>query len=72
MCRVLAYLGEPILLDELLYRNENSLVNQSVSPGLMSFLNIGGFGLAAWDSDSRSPGLPFTYRTPGVPGSIET
>jgi hypothetical protein len=29
MCRLVAYLGEPILLDELLYRPKNSLILQS-------------------------------------------
>jgi glutamine amidotransferase len=67
VCRILAYLGEPVLLDELLFEAENSLVSQSVAPGLMSLLNIGGFGVVAWDSDSREPSSPFTYRTPGVP-----
>ena len=64
---MLAYLGQPVLLDDLLYGSDNSLVSQSVAPGLMSLLNIGGFGLVAWDSESRTRDVPFTYRTPGVP-----
>ncbi len=67
MCRVLAYLGEPVLLDDLLYAPDNSLVNQSVAPALMSLLNIGGFGIAAWDRGSAVPEVPYTYRTPGLP-----
>jgi glutamine amidotransferase len=67
VCRILAYLGEPVLLDELLFEAENSLVSQSVAPGLMSLLNIGGFGVVAWDAGSREPEAPFSYRTPGVP-----
>ncbi len=63
----MAYLGEPAVLDELLFEAPNSLVRQSVAPGLMSMLNIGGFGLAAWDAASHEPHVPFTYRTPGVP-----
>jgi glutamine amidotransferase len=33
----------------------------------MELLNLGGFGLAAWDSRSPNPSRPFTYRTAGVP-----
>ncbi len=67
MCRVLAYMGRPRPLDELLFGADNSLVRQSVAPDLMSLINIGGFGLVAWDGDSRSPEQPYSYRTAGVP-----
>ena len=67
MCRVWAHLGEPLLLDEPLFEADNSLITQSVSPSLMSLLNIGGFGLLAWDADSRTPHEPYAYRTPNVP-----
>lgn len=67
MCRVLAYLGDPIALHGPLFETENSLVTQSVAARLMSLLNIGGFGLTAWDAHSPDPERPFTYRTPGVP-----
>jgi predicted glutamine amidotransferase len=67
VCRVLAYLGDPIPLHGPLFETENSLVTQSVAARLMSLLNIGGFGLTAWDANSPDPGRPYTYRTPGVP-----
>ena len=67
MCRVLAYLGDPVPLHGPLFEAENSLVTQSVAARLMSLLNIGGFGLTAWDAFSHEPGIPYTYRTPGVP-----
>jgi len=67
MCRVWAHLGDPMLIDEPLFGAENSLITQSVSPSLMSLLNIGGFGLLAWDSESRAPEEPYAYRTPNVP-----
>jgi glutamine amidotransferase len=67
VCRVMAYLGEQRLLDDLLFGSDNSLVSQSVKPSLMSLLNIGGFGVLAWDAESVSPEAPFAYRTPGVP-----
>lgn len=67
MCRVAAHLGNAQSLDDLLFTAENSLVSQSVSPQLMSLLNIGGFGVVAWDEQSEDPDLPFSYRLPGVP-----
>ena len=47
MCRVLAYLGEPVLLDNLLYAPDNSLVRQSYAPQHLRMLNLAGFGLTA-------------------------
>src|SRR5258708_10926553 len=67
VCRVVAYLGEPIVMDDLLFSSEQALVSQSVRPALMSLLNIGGFGMVAWDASSPSPETPFSYRTPDVP-----
>jgi glutamine amidotransferase len=67
MCRILAYLGEPLSLDGPLFAADNSLVTQSLSPRLMSLLNIGGFGLVAWEAASREPERPYSYRTPNVP-----
>lgn len=67
MCRVLAYLGEPVLLDELLYAPDNSLVRQTYAPQRLRMLNLAGFGVAAWDPASRGPREPYTYHTPGLP-----
>jgi len=67
MCRVLAYLGHPVLLDDLLYKPDNSLVRQSYDPKMMRMLNLAGFGMAAWDGQSHDPKNPFTYRTPSLP-----
>ena len=67
MCRVLAYLGAPAIVDDLLYRGDVSLVRQATDSRLMDLLNLGGFGLAAWDPRSPEPSRPFTYRTAGVP-----
>ena len=50
MCRFAAYLGEPVLLEDLLYEPDGALVRQAVDAELMSLLNLGGFGLAAWDA----------------------
>lgn len=67
MCRVLAYVGDPVELDGPLFVAENSLIRQSVAARLMSSLNIGGFGLVAWEESSRHPERPFVYRTTSVP-----
>ncbi|MDH3626707.1 MAG: class II glutamine amidotransferase [Acidobacteriota bacterium] len=67
MCRVLAYLGEPVVLDQLLFRPDSSLIQQTYAPRMAAMLNLAGFGLIAWDSDSHNPSVPFTYRTTAVP-----
>lgn len=46
MCRLMAYLGSPIIVDKLLYQPKNSLVNQSVNAKeLEEPLNGDGFGI---------------------------
>lgn len=67
MCRVLAYLGEPVLLDHLLFKSDNSLIHQTYDPKMSTMLNLAGFGLAAWDRTSFDPVTPFRYRTTAVP-----
>ena len=68
MCRVLAYLGEPLPVRNLLFDPEYSLVRQSYSPRMMNtFLNLAGFGMQAWDPASLQPEDPFTYRATTLP-----
>jgi glutamine amidotransferase len=68
MCRILAYIGEPVPLQTLLFGTDNSLVRQSYSPRMMNtFLNLAGFGMKAWDPVSRRPEDPFTYRSTTLP-----
>ena len=68
MCRVLAYLGEPLPVRSLLFDPEYSLVRQSYSPRMMNtFLNLAGFGMQAWDPASLEPEDPFTYRATTLP-----
>jgi glutamine amidotransferase len=68
MCRVLAYLGEPLPVRNLLFDPDQGLVAQSYSPKLMNkFLNLGGFGMHAWDPGSLRPEEPFTYRATTLP-----
>ena len=55
-------------MQHLLYDTDNSLVRQSYSPKLMNtFLNLGGFGMKAWDPASLRPEDPFTYRATTLP-----
>jgi glutamine amidotransferase len=68
MCRILAYLGEPLPVRNLLFDTDNGLVRQSYSPRMMhKFLNLAGFGMTAWDPTSLRPEQPFTYRATSVP-----
>jgi len=68
MCRILAYLGEPLLARHVLFDTDNSLVRQSYSPRMMNtFLNLAGFGMKAWDPTSLRPEEPFTYRATTLP-----
>src|SRR3989338_7005220 len=69
MCRALIYLGTPILLEDLLYKPDSSLVIQSYNPKLMTEVrqNLGGFGMVAWDDASHNSGMPYLYRTHLLP-----
>jgi glutamine amidotransferase len=68
MCRVLAYLGEPISLEHVLFGTDSSLARQSYSPRMMeTFLNLAGFGLVAWDPRSVRADDPFIYRVTTLP-----
>jgi glutamine amidotransferase len=68
MCRVLAYLGEPLALDHVLFETDSSLVRQSYRPRMMAtFLNLAGFGMVAWDPRSVRADDPFTYRVTTLP-----
>ncbi|NQV98952.1 MAG: class II glutamine amidotransferase [Rhodospirillales bacterium] len=57
MCRWLTYLGEPIYLDELLYKPENSLIHQSLDAREGATTTNGdGFGIG-WYGERATPGL---------------
>ncbi len=60
---MLAYLGEPILLEDLLYKPDVSFVNQTHQAALLHRLNLAGSGLLAWDARSEAPELPYVHRT---------
>jgi glutamine amidotransferase len=57
MCRLLAYKGTPIILDQLLYQPKNSLINQSINAKeLEEPLNGDGFGIGWYHQElSKEP-----------------
>lgn len=67
MCRALLYLGEPVLLDDLLYKPDSSLVKQSYMPRMLRMLNLAGFGMTVWDRSSIDPDIPYRYGTTNLP-----
>src|SRR5579871_4063366 len=68
MCRILSYLGKPIVIEELLYKTDNSFIKQSYHPKYMShLLNLAGFGMFAWDFESHDSASPFIYKTTQLP-----
>jgi glutamine amidotransferase len=67
MCRALAYLGQPVLLDNLLYQPDSALVKQSFMPKMLHALNLAGFGMRAWDRGSPDPQKPYSYASTALP-----
>ena len=67
MCRALLYLGEPVLLDNLLFQPDSALVRQSYMPKMLHMLNLAGFGMRAWDPESHDPQRPFSYASDALP-----
>src|SRR5829696_1757732 len=67
VCRFVAYLGEQVLLDDVLFAPDSSIVEQAVHPRMLSAMNLAGFGVLGWDAGSPEPAVPYTYRTPGLP-----
>ena len=67
MCRALAYLGQPVLLDHLLYQPDSALVKQAYMPKMLHMLNLAGFGLKAWDLASFDSEKPYSYASTSLP-----
>ena len=67
MCRALLYLGEPVLLDDLLFKPDSALVKQAYMPRMSRMLNLAGFGMMAWDRASVEPDRPHRYGTTNLP-----
>ena len=64
MCRVLAYIGPEIPLEDLLMKPENSLINQALDPERHPELQLAGWGFGAWGQHLLKPDEPFIYRRP--------
>lgn len=63
MCRFVAYIGRPLILDEVLFQPKNSLVNQSVHAREMQGeepLNGDGFGLGWYNPEINDEPALFT------------
>ena len=57
MCRWMAYSGEPILAEELLFRPTHSIIDQSLHAKLQGYTTNGdGFGIG-WYGDSTTPAV---------------
>ena len=67
MCRALLYLGQPVLLDNLLFLPDSALVRQSYMPKMLHMLNLAGFGMRAWDPATPDPERPFSYYSQSLP-----
>jgi predicted glutamine amidotransferase len=58
MCRWLAYSGSPILLEELLYKPDHSLIDQSLHARLgVETTNGDGFGVSWYDANTDTPAV---------------
>jgi len=58
MCRWLAYSGSPILIEELLYKPEHSLIDQSLHSRLgVETTNGDGFGVGWYGPDTETPAV---------------
>jgi predicted glutamine amidotransferase len=58
MCRWLAYSGSPILLDELLYKPNHSLIDQSLHARLgVETTNGDGFGVGWYEANTDTPAV---------------
>ena len=61
MCRWMAYLGDPIRADELLFRPVHSIIDQSLHAQLTGYTTNGdGFGIG-WYADGPRPALYKSY-----------
>lgn len=62
MCRVLAYIGPELPLEDLLIKPANSLINQALDPERHPELQLAGWGFGAWGEHLLKPEKPLIYR----------
>ena len=72
MCRVLAYIGPEIPLENLLLKPENSLVNQALDPEHYPDLQLAGWGFGAWSEHLLKPEDPSSTTGPWLPSTTTT
>jgi glutamine amidotransferase len=60
MCRLMAYMGSPVIIDKLLYQPKNSLVNQSINAKeIEEPLNGDGFGIGWYAREINNEPVTF-------------
>ncbi len=64
MCRVLAYIGPEIPVENLLLKPDNSLINQTLDPERHPQLQLAGWGFGAWSEHLLKPEEPLLYHRP--------
>lgn len=64
MCRVLAYIGPEIPVENLLSKPENSLINQTLDPERHPQLQLAGWGFGIWGEHLLKPDAPLLYHRP--------
>ena len=64
MCRVLAYIGPEIPVENLLLKPGNSLVNQALDPERHPELQLAGWGFGIWSEHLLKPERPLLYHRP--------
>jgi glutamine amidotransferase len=65
MCRLLAYMGSPIIIDKLLYQPKNSLINQSINAReIEEPLNGDGFGMGWYVAEVNFEPVTFVSVNP--------
>jgi len=67
MCRILGYLGPSILISDLLYKPNSSLIKQCYQSRELNMLNLAGLGLMSWNAALEQPEIPLVYRSTAVP-----
>lgn len=64
MCRILAYIGPEVPVENLLITPDNGLINQTLDPERHPLLQLAGWGFGAWSEHLLKPEAPFLYRRP--------
>ena len=64
MCRVISYIGKPLIMDDLIYKPSNSLVEQAYNPKFMfHYKNFSVSGFGAGHRQKQVTDRPVLYKT---------